>query len=78
VAHTLAGAVGGLRFAEGTSWNSAQLGVHSYAFDAEGNVIKSVGNGSTLSEVYNALGWRVEAIEGGTIIDNVHDAAGLP
>jgi RHS repeat-associated protein len=50
-------------------------GVHTYAYDAEGN-LNSVDSGSTLTETYNALGWRVEANKNGYIVDYQHDAAG--
>ena len=48
---------------------------HTYAYDAEGHVL-SIDGGTTLKESYNALGWRVEAINCCGTVDYVHDAAG--
>jgi len=48
---------------------------HTYAYDAEGHV-RSIDGGTTLKESYNALGWRVEAINCCGTVDYVHDAAG--
>ena len=49
---------------------------HTYAYDAEGHV-RSIDGGTTLKESYNALGWRVEAINCCGTVDYVHDAAGI-
>jgi RHS repeat-associated protein len=50
---------------------------HTYAYDAEGHVVSISTNGTTtLTESYNALGWRVEAINCCGTVDYVHDAAG--
>ncbi len=50
---------------------------HTYAYDAEGHVVSISTNGATtLKESYNALGWRVEAINCCGTTDYVHDAAG--
>ena len=53
-------------------------GQHTYAYDAEGHVVSITTNGTTtLTESYNALGWRVEAINCcGGVVDYLHDAAG--
>jgi hypothetical protein len=49
---------------------------YTYASDAEGRVLR-IDGGSTLKETYNALGWRVEAINCcGGVVDYLHDAAG--
>jgi hypothetical protein len=49
---------------------------HTYAYDAEGHV-RSIDGGTTLTESYNALGWRVEAINCCGVTDYVRDAAGI-
>ena len=50
---------------------------HTYVYDAEGHVVSISTNGTTtLKESYNALGWRVEAINCCGTVDYVHDAAG--
>jgi YD repeat-containing protein len=48
---------------------------HTHAYDAEGHVV-SIDGTTTLTESYNALGWRVEAINCGGTVDYVHEAAG--
>ena len=59
----------------GLQGNMTADGVHTYAYDAEGN-LNSVDSGSTMKEVYNALGWRVEANASGSVVDYQHDAFG--
>jgi RHS repeat-associated protein len=59
----------------GLQGNLTADGVHTYAYDAEGN-LNSVDSGSTLTEAYNALGWRVEASNASGVVDYLHDAAG--
>jgi len=59
----------------GLQGNMTADGVHTYAYDAEGN-LNSVDSGSTLTEAYNALGWRVEASNASGVVDYLHDAAG--
>ncbi len=62
-------------YSYGLQGNMTADGVHTYAYDAEGN-LNSVDSGTTLTEPYNALGWRVEAINCCGTVDYVHDAAG--
>jgi RHS repeat-associated protein len=62
-------------YSYGLQGNMTADGVHTYAYDAEGNLI-NVDGGSTITETYNALGWRVEANASGTVVDYQHDAAG--
>ena len=38
--------------------------------------MRSIDGGTTLTESYNALGWRVEAINCCGVVDYLHDAAG--
>jgi len=59
----------------GLQGNMTADGAHTYAYDAEGNLI-NVDGGSTITETYNALGWRVEANASGSVVDYLHDAAG--